>query len=1223
MEAAVEMVKVVVRIRPLSSREVIEGCTRCIGADVEACSVYIGSEAESKTFTYDFVADEDITQEEVFCVVGKPIASCCLAGYNGTVFSYGQTGAGKTFSILGPAEYDSFKERMRLYNLRGLLPRSLEFLFSSIRQEMRSNEDIVFQVKVSFLEIYQETVLDLLSTHHLSLQLREDLRRGVYVEGLSVVEVSTLEEASELLREGIQRRHTAETGMNKDSSRSHSVFTLTIERRETTKEGTHIRTARFHMIDLAGSERQKATGAMAERLKESGMINKSLSTLGHVINALVEISEGKSRHVHYRDSKLTFLLKDSLGGNSKTCIIANVSPSSSAYGETLSTLKFAQRAKLIRNKAVINEDSLGSAEQLQQEVKRLKLLLNDKTPVYNDVPHSRILELEGLLAANMKLSQDTEVQLQNIIREKDEELSRWLDAVAKFEKKAASDKLIIKFRENTLDRLQQGQPEDVRALHEEAKLLRDLVESNPGMAKLFAENCQLKNYIATLSKEGSLDKSSLQQRLKASQDFTRQLQQALSHGVAERRELTAELNDARKYKAGTLVSTPVKIMHQQELRAFKDTVEELRERLEYGGFSRADTGILTSMESRGETDSYLQKVTEQQATLQTEYVRSKQKAEELCVQVTQLLHELKATSDTGAALKEENARLKQLLAERNELLTEVENQRDAADQRISELNCRSPPSDSIRDMLKDAARMSCLESELELCRSQVETLEGELSRALEEAETFQEENRFLRSRTKAEPDCNHARTIEELRAEAVEGRSLVISLQTRLGETEQALQSERVNCMKVQAILTQVRADHEVKIRQLNEAAKQRQDAKGVIFEAPIETLQGKEAEKKPLAQDDGEKENAGFPQEAVAVPMQKELMKLRHENEQLRRYTSVTKQDYEQVEREVHDLRAHLNDYQRMKSLYEEAWSASNLQRLELNASKDAINKLTYEYEAAEKQYLKEIARLQSQVTENEMVSQSYRARLCEAQAEEEAEVTTLRKRVEVLQEELSAMKEECCRKREDALNEVMRCRDTENLLSEECADLRSKLTTFVIENKALSLKVETLLGQAAEASAHQNIAQRIHMHTKLKEMLTAEKEENRVLKEDLRKKKLKLDSIEQKLLDVQRRQELEDSRDSSRGKAQLEQVRKDFSRIAQFVLGLSGVPCEGLDIAEGVITTVRDLHEELQRKIKELQHKDREIEDLNSDLRLSESERQLAMQRLELSSSPFQRRV
>ena len=175
-----------------------------------------------------------------------------------------------------------------------------------------------------------------------------------------------------MLQRGIRNRHVGSTSMNKESSRSHSVLQVMIESK-TMKDGLwNVKVSWFSIIDLAGSERAKLTSAGGVRLKEAGMINKSLSALGNVINSLVEKGEGKARHIHYRDSKLTFLLRDSLGGNSKTLIICCISPISASFGETLSTLKFAQRAKLMKNKAVINEDSTGSIHVLKEEIKRLK-----------------------------------------------------------------------------------------------------------------------------------------------------------------------------------------------------------------------------------------------------------------------------------------------------------------------------------------------------------------------------------------------------------------------------------------------------------------------------------------------------------------------------------------------------------------------------------------------------------------------------------------------------------------------------------------------------------------------------------------------------------------------------------------------------------------------------------------------------------------------------------
>ena len=222
--------------------------------------------------------------------------------------------------------------------------------------------------------------MDLLDPQSYNLHVREDIKKGVYVESLNEETVTGVKDMMNLTTRGARNRHVGSTLMNKESSRSHSVLTTTIESKTMNEDGVwQMKSSRFHIIDLAGSERSKNTNTAGERLKEAGMINKSLTALGIVINSLVEISEGKNRHVHYRDSKLTFLLRDSLGGNSKTVIIANVTAAAVSVGETLSTLKFAQRAKLIKNKAVVNEESSSTIALLKQELRRTKKDLAEQT----------------------------------------------------------------------------------------------------------------------------------------------------------------------------------------------------------------------------------------------------------------------------------------------------------------------------------------------------------------------------------------------------------------------------------------------------------------------------------------------------------------------------------------------------------------------------------------------------------------------------------------------------------------------------------------------------------------------------------------------------------------------------------------------------------------------------------------------------------------------------
>ncbi|VAI27869.1 unnamed protein product [Triticum turgidum subsp. durum] len=361
-------VQVVIRVRPLNNSEkTLHGYNRCLKQESAQTITWIG-QPETR-FTFDHVACEGVNQEVLFRVAGLPMVENCMAGYNSCVFAYGQTGSGKTYTMLG--EISDLE--VRPSPERGMTPRIFEFLFARIRaeEESRRDEKLKYNCKCSFLEIYNEQITDLLDPSSTNLALREDIRNGVYVENLTELEVGCVNDIIKLLMQGSMNRKVAATNMNRESSRSHSVFTCIIESTWEKDSTTNLRFARLNLVDLAGSERQRTSGAEGERLKEAANINKSLSTLGLVIMSLVDLTNGKQRHVPYRDSRLTFLLQDSLGGNSKTMIIANVSPSLCSGNETLSTLKFAQRARLIQNNAVVNEDASGDVLALQHQIRLL------------------------------------------------------------------------------------------------------------------------------------------------------------------------------------------------------------------------------------------------------------------------------------------------------------------------------------------------------------------------------------------------------------------------------------------------------------------------------------------------------------------------------------------------------------------------------------------------------------------------------------------------------------------------------------------------------------------------------------------------------------------------------------------------------------------------------------------------------------------------------------
>ncbi|OWM84249.1 hypothetical protein CDL15_Pgr011634 [Punica granatum] len=354
-------VKVVVRMRPpKQDEEDGEMTVQKVSCD----SVLINGQ----TFTFDAVADTAATQLDIFELVGAPLVENCLAGFNSSIFAYGQTGSGKTYTMWGPAH--ALSEDILSNEQLGLTPRILERLFSRINEEemKHAERQLKYQCRCSFLEIYNEQITDLLDPNQKNLQIREDIKSGVYVDNLTEESVSTMKDVRHLLLKGLSNRRTGATSINAESSRSHSVFTCIIESRcKSMADGlSSFKTSRINLVDLAGSERQKLTGAAGERLKEAGNINRSLSQLGNLINILAEVSQtGKQRHIPYRDSKLTFLLQESLGGNAKLAMVCAISPAQS-------TLRFAQRAKAIKNKAVVNEEVQEDVKYLREVIRQLR-----------------------------------------------------------------------------------------------------------------------------------------------------------------------------------------------------------------------------------------------------------------------------------------------------------------------------------------------------------------------------------------------------------------------------------------------------------------------------------------------------------------------------------------------------------------------------------------------------------------------------------------------------------------------------------------------------------------------------------------------------------------------------------------------------------------------------------------------------------------------------------
>ncbi|XP_032248005.1 kinesin-like protein KIF17 isoform X2 [Phoca vitulina] len=418
---ASESVKVVVRCRPMNQRERELNCQPVVTVDSARGQCFIQNPGAAneppKQFTFDGAYYMDHFTEQIYNEIAYPLVEGVTEGYNGTIFAYGQTGSGKSFTMQGLPDPSS---------QRGIIPRAFEHVFESVQ----CAENTKFLVRASYLEIYNEDVRDLLGADtKQKLELKEHPEKGVYVKGLSMHTVHNVAQCEHIMETGWKNRSVGYTLMNKDSSRSHSIFTISIEIYAVDERGKdHLCAGKLNLVDLAGSERQSKTGATGERLKEATKINLSLSALGNVISALVD---GRCKHIPYRDSKLTRLLQDSLGGNTKTLMVACLSPADNNYDETLSTLRYANRAKNIKNKPRINEDPKDALlREYQEEIKKLKAILAQQMSPSNlsallssQAPLNPV-QIEEQLVSPPVIQSDTEAEKQLIREEYEERLAR-------------------------------------------------------------------------------------------------------------------------------------------------------------------------------------------------------------------------------------------------------------------------------------------------------------------------------------------------------------------------------------------------------------------------------------------------------------------------------------------------------------------------------------------------------------------------------------------------------------------------------------------------------------------------------------------------------------------------------------------------------------------------------------------------------------------------------
>ena len=456
-------VNVICRFRPMNELERTTGNEQvCVFTSPTSLTFNSSREKNVYRFNFDRIFPPSSTQQDIYDFGVKGIIDSVLDGYNGTVLAYGQTSSGKTYTMQGEMEEQS---------KQGIIPRMISHVFKHIYK----NEDTDFMIKVSMIEIYQEKIRDLFDTSRVNLNIREDSIKGIYVDGTSERYVGSPSDVLALLEMGSANRAQAATNMNEHSSRSHSIFILTIN--QTNKKEGFSKIGKLYLVDLAGSEKISKTGATGHTLEEAKIINKSLTTLGRVINNL---TDGKSTHIPYRESKLTRVLQESLGGNSKTCLIITCSPSIYNESESLSTLRFGERAKKIKNKPKINKEI--TVAELQKLVTQLKENLKKAD--------ARISQLENYIRQNglsvpvsdYKMEEDEEEkkkQKDERDKARDEEKQ-----VEELKQKLTKEKLTMGDRiSNTLNLLNDDDIsyENRIELIANLKVMKDLIESSPSI----------------------------------------------------------------------------------------------------------------------------------------------------------------------------------------------------------------------------------------------------------------------------------------------------------------------------------------------------------------------------------------------------------------------------------------------------------------------------------------------------------------------------------------------------------------------------------------------------------------------------------------------------------------------------------------------------------------------------------------------------------------------
>ena len=815
-------------------RVTLNGCAS-FGGDEKRRGRGGASGGSKRHFTFDHAVDEGTSQEEVFELVGKPLADALHRGIHGCLLAYGQTGAGKTFTMQGPEGLEgSRRGEAEKQNQRGLIQRTFERVFNLVERSAAvgsaSGTKVESKCSCNYLQIYNEQVQDLLNpSSESSILIREDRDGLVHVEGAKAETLSSAQQAYKMFQRGNKNRKVGSTALNSESSRSHAVFVIHLETQLTsgTKGEDDYQVARrfssLYLVDLAGSERQRQSQTKGQSLKEAGNINKSLSQLGQTIKSLAENAEnggkGGGAFVPYRNSKLTFLLKNALVGRSMCSLIANVSPAQDNVDETLSTLVFSSRAKLVTNMASVNEDVTYSEAALHAELKklreengRLKKQQGAAMPNKNaeesaaagaapatqtgisDASTKRLQKLHDLLVserAEAKNRLDDVLSEPEVYKAKVAELN---DRSARLEKELHSTQLRLRMKEEKIARLSDNVPEtnefwekEVQDVVKENELLKKQLECPPEVIRykmeladaerqlhkcsardisVLQEKCE--NLVSELSQTIS-EKQLLNKTAADSQKSLRKLERAFVEQSAIQEEMFSKLQngDAKKEfgEAMQMKSTIANLKSQLEqvLTDSKDELRELQNEAEVQCIESVVSGITENVASAAELES----LREERDVAQLELAALMRKAE---ADAKSLELRLEAARADASAAKESSE------AEKKGMVSKIEQK----DKKIQDLE-----KEIMQGKATNEEAMKELVAEVAVFKAEAEKLRAEILEKDTEIASIHEEHVHLEQHA-----LGHSNLLTEKMAEN-------ISLQGQLESCIAERDSERVGRAKL------------------------------------------------------------------------------------------------------------------------------------------------------------------------------------------------------------------------------------------------------------------------------------------------------------------------------------------------------------------------------------------------------------------------------------------